>query len=333
MKARLARGVLAIIAFCVLGQVTGRESPGLAASRFAHTANTVHVHYNNPVFSRPFPDPMVLRLGAHNYWAYGTSLGWSIGYFPVLHSTDFVHWKYVGDAFKQFPSWAHGDFWAPDVVKHGKTYYMYYTGLGDSSHCVSVATATKPQGPFHDHGSISCGDAGGTGYIDPDLFIDRDGKAYLYVSVDAAEHHIAVVPMKADLLHKAGDATTAFGVSQAWEHSATFTTVEGPFMVRRGSTYYLFYSGNAFEANYAMGVATATSPTGPFTKCSCNPIMKGDRKVLGPGGGSVVKGPDGKLWMVYHGWKGHESGSQDLRMMRIDPIRWKGTEPRVRVTP
>ena len=104
-------------------------------------------------------------------------------------------------------------------------------------------------------------------------------------------------------------------------------------MVRRGSTYYLFYSGNSFEANYAMGVATGSSPVGPFTKCSCNPIMKGDRRVLGPGGGSVTVGPDGKLWMVYHGWSGREGGSVDRRTMRIDPIQWRGSEPEVRVTP
>lgn len=327
----MARRRLSLVVAAVL--VAGMLVGGWMAAKATPAASGAALRYRNPVFNRPFPDPMVLRLGKHNYWAYGTSLGWQVGYFPILHSTDLVHWKYVGDAFKTFPGWGRGDFWAPDVVKRGGTYFLYYTALGDNGHCIGVATASRPQGPFKDHGPVGCGDAGGTGYIDPDLFIDRDGKAYLYVSVDAAEHHIAVIPMAPNLLERAGEAITLFGVTQKWESSPVFTTVEGPFLVRRGGTYLLFYSGNAFQARYAMGVATATSPTGPFTKCACNPILKGDRMVRGPGGGSVVKGPDGRLWMVYHGWTRKEGGPNDLRMLRIDRIRWKGTQPAVRVTP
>src|SRR5437588_1258455 len=93
---------------------------GHAASRDGATT------YTNPVFSRNFPDPMVLRINAHNYYAYGTSAPWQKGLFPILHSTDLIHWKPAGAIFKQGPRWSQGDFWAPDVVKHGKTYYAYY---------------------------------------------------------------------------------------------------------------------------------------------------------------------------------------------------------------
>lgn len=293
-------------------------------------------HYSNPVFAKDFPDPMVLRENNHSYYAYGTQTAWEKGYFPILHSSDLVHWKYVGDIFpsKNPPLWSGTDRWAPDVVKAGKTYYAYYTGNLGSTHCIGVATSTSPSGHFKHRDVIGCSDTTGSGYIDPDLFIDHNGKAYLYVSVDNPHHSISVIPMKKDLLHKGGGRKELFTLSQAWEHGQNFSTVEGPFLVRHGSTYFLFYSANDWNGNYSMGVASSSSPTGPFKKCDCNPILAGDAKVHGPGGGSVVEGPDGNLWMVYHAWPGAEGYSQGgIRTMRIDPISWKGGQPSVTVTP
>lgn len=300
----------------------------------AGTRGQAAARYHNPVFTRDFPDPMVLRAGKHSYYAYGTTTNWEKGYFPILHSTDLIHWKYVADIFKNPPGWARNDLWAPDVIKRGKTYYAYYTGLGATSHCIGVATGSKPTGPFKQRSVIGCGDTSGQGYIDPDAFIDKDRKAYLYVSVDGPAHNISVIPLKSDLLHAAGARRELFGLTQAWEHGQNFSTVEGPFLIRHGNTYYLFFSGNDWNGNYAMGYATATSPTGPFTPYAGNPVLHGDAHVHGPGGGSVVEGPDGKLWMVYHAWPGVEGyGSGGIRNMRINPLVWKGSTVTVPVTP
>jgi len=291
--------------------------------------------YSNPVFAKDFPDPMVLRLGGRSYYAYATDVGWSPFPFPILHSTDLIHWKTAGHTFTTYPSWASGDFWAPDVVKHGKTYYLFYTGMSASKgvHCIGVATATKPTGPFRPRNVVGCGGEEGLGYIDPDPFIDRDGKAYLYVSVDQP-HHIAVIPLAANLLSSSGPTKNLFGVTQSWEQSALFSTVEGPFMVRHGSTYYLFYSGNSYNGAYGMGVATSDSPLGPFAKFSTNPVLRGDQKVKGPGGGSAVLGPDGNLWMAYHAWTGPEGyPNGGVRSLRIDPFVWHGDKPQIPVHP
>lgn len=284
--------------------------------------------YSNPVFAKDYPDPMVLRAGAHDYYAYGTTTGWEIPHyhFPILHSTDLVHWIYVGDVFQQDPSWATGDYWAPDVLHHKSTYYVYYTGMR-GSHCVAVATGTRPKGPFKTRNVIGCGDARGTGYIDPHAFIDDNGKAYLYVSVDSPEHNISVIPLKPDLLHAAGPRRTLFGITQDWERGEKFSTVEGPFLVKRGRLYYLFYSGNDWNGNYAMGYATSHSPVGPFAKYAGNPILRGTKDILGPGGGSVVVGPDGRDWLIFHAWddggaQGYASGG--VRSLLLEPMTWRG---------
>lgn len=316
---RCGRGTFASLAILgIIALVLCATQPGEASRLGA-------LRYTNPVFKRDFPDPTVLRLGRHDYYAYGTTASWETGYFPILHSSDLVHWRYVADAFKNFPTWSSGDFWAPDVVKRGNTYYFYYVGHGGPGHCIGVATGRSPKGPFKHRAIVGCGGANGIGWIDPDLFIDRDGKIYLYVSVDDPEHTISVVPMKPDLITAAGPAQRLFGLSQPWEHGAKFSTVEGPFLIRHGSLYYLFYSGNDYNGSYAMGYATSGSPTGPFTKYAGNPILHGNKHVVGPGGGSVVQGPDGNLWMVYHAWSGREGYENGgARTMRIDPLVWHG---------
>lgn len=289
--------------------------------------------YHNPVFSRDFPDPMVLRVNAHSYYAYGTTADWSPGAFPILHSTDMVHWKRVSSIFKRDPKWTSGDLWAPDVVHVGKTYYAYYTGLGSDGHCIAVATASTPVGPFKQRDVVACSDLYGKGYIDPDLFIDTNGKAYLYFSVDGPQHNISVLAMKKSLLERTGQRHELFGLTQSWEHGKDFSTVEGPFTIRQGSTYYLFFSGNSWNSNYAMGYATSSSPMGPFTPYAGNPILQGNDKVHGPGGGSVVQGPDGRLYMVYHGWPGPEGYDHGgIRNMRIDLLVWNGPKVSITVT-
>lgn len=218
-------------------------------------------------------------------------------------------------------------YWAPDVVERGGAYYVYYVGL-NGSHCVAVATGKTPTGPFTTRDVIGCGDAAGNGYIDPDPFIDRDGKSYLYISVDNPDHNISVIPLKSDLLHAAGPRKVLFGLSQPWEHGQNFSTVEGPFLIRHGNLYYLFYSGNDWSGNYAMGYATSRSPLGPFTKCACNPVLHGTKNILGPGGGSIVQGPDNADWLVFHAWddggiEGYQAGG--VRNMLLEPITWHGT--------
>jgi beta-xylosidase len=289
------------------------------------------VKYSNPVFTQDFPDPMVLRLNAHDYYAYATTAYWTNGYFPILHSTDAVHWKHVGDAFKNFPQWSTGDFWAPDIVKRGKSYYFYYVGKNTLNyHCIAVATGTRPTGPFKTRNIIDCNDAGGLGFIDPDIFIDTDGKEYLYVASDAP-HTINVIPMQSDLIHKAGISKPLFGVSQKWESGGLASTVEGSYTIKHGNLYYIFYSGNSYEGPYAEGYATSTSPTGPFTKFAGNPVLKGNKKVHGPGGGSVFEGPDGRLWMAYHARVGPPF--HDIRNFRIDPLVWHGDAVTIPVHP
>lgn len=321
---RLLPMVLAVMVLLLLLPAGVDARPGY--SRGASTAGTARQTYRNPVFARDFPDPFVLKVG-RAYYAYGTTTAWQPlnHLFPILRSTDLVHWRYVADAFTSAPDWSTTDWWAPDVLVRKGIYYLYYVGhsIMTGQHCIGVATAKRPTGPFTDHGSIACADHTGQGYIDPDPFIDGNGKAYLYLSVDNPYHSISVLPLAADLLHAAGTRKQLFTLSQPWEHGLYFSTVEAPFMVKHGPTYYLFYSGNDWQHDYAMGYATASSPLGPFAKYRGNPILHGTKAVTGPGGGSLFMGLGG-WWLAYHAWTGgpgYDSGG--VRNLRIDRVTWR----------
>jgi Glycosyl hydrolases family 43 len=322
--------------------------------------------YENPVYGSSFPDPGVLQNGSNDYYAYATGSGFPIiksadlvhwaqvgRAFPRRPS-----WVVpTGDSHPWAPSVLRSPGSCPGTTSPG-CYFMYYGGLSaqhtPTTHCVGVAWSLTPSGPFTDLGPIQaedgetdlagrppgCGDAGGYGPIDAAPFVDSDGSVYLYVSTSRRcaqpttqpcpyEPVISVFRMTSTPTRAASDRIPLFGATPStWEqrpgHAAQ---VENPWMEKRGSTYYLFYSGGDYRASYGMGYATASSPTGEpaypaFAKSPLNPILSETAAVLSPGGGSVTIGPDGGSWLVYHGRAGDYS---QPRTLRIDPLVWSDT--------
>jgi beta-xylosidase len=346
---------------------SGSERRGFAAAcdrvRSSSTrspSQALSTAYQNPVYGFDFPDPGVLENAASDYYAYATGSG-----FPVLHSTDLVHWESLGKALPNRPAWvvATGDShpWAPSVLRSAGAcpgtqspgcYFLYYVGLSGqlspATNCVAVAWSPTPAGPFNDLGPIQaadgaldgsgrppgCGDDAGYGNIDPAPFVNAtDGSTYLYVSTDRRcavptigacplAPTVSVIPLTNELTRAARPRTPLFaGTPGTWEQEpGQVPTVEGPWMEKRGSTYYLFYSGGDWRSAYGMGYASASSPTGPFAKARINPILKQTTEVFSPGGGSVTTGPQGGDWMVYHGRAGSYTAP---RTLRIDPLVWR----------
>ena len=257
-----------------------------------------------PAFARDFPDPSVLTAGGR-YFAFATQTPWEKPgrVFPILVSGDLTTWSYVADVFAAAPAWGRGDWWAPSVVARGGDYFLYYSGYARSGmHCVAVATASAPAGPYTDHGPITCGDgASAVGYIDAWPLV-ADDHAFLYFSVDGPDHHsISVLPLSADMLHVAGARTELVDVTQDWERLG-HGTVEGPSVFAWGSQFVLLYSGGDWREQYGMGYAVSASPLGPFVK-STTALLRGGAGLAGPGGGSFFMDTGGRPWLVYHAWR------------------------------
>jgi beta-xylosidase len=276
---------------------------------------------------------MVLRARG-TYYAYSTPAKWGhqSRTFPILASSDLRHWHLMGQALPGTPAWASGDVWAPSVLAARGRYFLYYSALRrrDGVHCLAVATAARPAGPFRDHGPIACGDRRASGYIDPAAMVDR-GHGYVYFSVDGPRHSVSVLSLTRSLLHVRGTRRELIGPARSWLRSSGTETVEAPWPVRHGRRYYLFYSAGCWCSDYRMGWAVSDRPTGPFRLSPRNPMISGQAGLLAPGGGSVVSGPGGASTLVFHAWTGtpdYDLGG--IRTLRTVPLGWGPAGPRPR---
>jgi arabinan endo-1,5-alpha-L-arabinosidase len=283
--------------------------------------------YANPVVPNDCPDPGVLREGSEYYMAC-TSGG--PGY-PIRSSKDLVHWTYRGPVFTSAtkPTWASGDFWAPELHKVGATFVVYFSARGNNGvFAIGAASATNVLGPYTDIGAPLVS-APSPGLIDAHHFESSTGARYILWKVDGnavgAPTPIRIQPLAPNGLSVTGTPTTLITNTLPWEG----TLVEGPWMVEHGGFFYLFYSANFYaSAAYAIGVARATAPTGPFTKAAA-PILVSKGAWAGPGHGSVLQGPSGDWVHVYHSWVAGKTGMAPGRQVLVDRITWVNGWPRM----
>jgi beta-xylosidase len=268
------------------------------------------------------------------WYAYGTGRAPGGRQFEVLRSEDLVSWTSLGGALEPLPgAWA-TDYWAPEVAHADGRWYLYYSaGRGESGHRLRVAVADAPEGPFHDAGTVLTPDERFA--IDAHPFRDDDGRWYLYYAHDVLEGErvgtTIAVDRLAGMTRLEGRPRTLLRASGDWQvyrrdremygKVYDWHTLEGPFVRKRDGRYWLFYSGGAWEEpSYGVSFAVADHPLGPFAEPRPGPcvLQTVAGRVIGPGHNSVVTGPDGEDWLVYHAWDPRRSA----RRMWIDRLRW-----------
>lgn len=305
-----------------------------------------------PVFEVNFPDPFVMRSG-NEFLAYATNAEAGQANVQMARSVNLVEWELIRDgarlhdAMPVLPKWAREGFtWAPEVIKLGARYVLYFTAREAVSgyQCVGVASSDNPLGPFTSPGDaplICQRDLGGT--IDPSAFRDADGQLYLYFKSDGNNpralkpSQIFVQRLSADGLKLEGEARPLIRNDKHWE----WRVVESPTMVQSGEgRYTLLYSANHFGwendqrlSNYAMGYARCASATGPCVKAAENPVLHSystarEGCLSGPGHQTVFE-VGGKRFLVFHAWSanGRCERANKGRYMYIAPLGWRGDTP------
>jgi arabinan endo-1,5-alpha-L-arabinosidase len=290
------------------------------------------------VLDRDFPDPTVIRVGA-KYYAYATqasSNGRMIN-IQVASSTDHVHWTYEGDALPQKPAWASNtqNFWAPDVFFDAKLnkFVMFFSADPNelTGKWMGVAYADNPLGPFIDKGTplmkgsdFHC--------IDPKGFVDpKTGKHLLYWGSDFQP--LRVREMKDDW-SDFKDGSEATAVVFPGKDKTYSNLIEGSWLDYQDGTYYLYYSGDnccGDNANYAVMIAKASDPFGPFVRLGesdhtlNSTILVKDTAYTAPGHNSIFDDGNGNKFIAYHAIEilHKEKG----RVMCISPIQYKNGWP------
>lgn len=214
----------------------------------------------------------------------------------VLSSTDAANWTQHGAraSIATF-GWAGADAWAGEVEPRNGRYYWYTSinGNGPGWMNIGVAVGDSPLGPFTDAKGgplISDGTANSSGLnIDPTVFVDDDGQAYMYWGGYWAPR---AVKLAANMIDTVGPVITPQGLTNYWE---------APWMFKRNGLYYLMYAANdtsgcVTDSAYAcQRYATATSPLGPWTHRG---IVLGQVSSTTNHAGAVEF--NGQWYLVYH---------------------------------
>jgi beta-xylosidase len=241
----------------------------------------------------------------------------------LMHSRDLVNWTQVGAVFAAPPAWAGGSFWAPEISEYKGKFFVFYTGRKKGGHlCVASAVATSPSGPYRDNGPLVCQQDGS---IDPFPTVDEQGQRYLIWKEDGNSRGEPTV-LWAQRLSE--DGTRLLGEPKeilrnnpaSWENGV----VEGPYVLRRGGYFYLFYSGSAccgLRCSYGLGVARSRQLLGPYEKYQQNPLISANEAWKCPGHGSIVTDKQGRTYLLYHAYSS-KTFIYTGREAVLDEVKW-----------
>lgn len=259
------------------------------------------VNAQNPIVQTAYtadPAPLVYNDKLYLYTSHDEddSTWFTMNDWKLYSTDDMVNWTEHPTplSFKTF-EWARGDAWAAQCIERDGKFYMYVPVTDRKGESViGVAVADSPYGPFYDPLGTPLVQAD-FGNIDPTVFIDDDGQAYLYwgnpncfyvklnKDMISYEGEIHAVPMKPE----------SFGRREGNPKRATLYE-EAPWLYKRKGAYYLFYAGGPIPEHLAY--ATSDSPEGPW---------KYGGTVMAKEGGSFTNHPGivdfrGKTYLFYH---------------------------------
>lgn len=266
-------------------------------------------YYLNPILGGDYPDPTILREGDDYYMTHS-----AFEYLPglvVFHSTDLVNWEPISAGLETYL----GSVWAPDIVKHGDKYYIYFT-VSNNSFNNFVVWADSPYGPWSDPIDLH------VGHIDPCHAVGEDGARWLFLSgghrVKLADDGLSILP------------ETMEHVYDGWSYPSEWITecfcLEGPKVKFIDGYYYLMSAqgGTAGPPTAHMAVvARSKSINGPWENSPYNPIVRtynNNERWWNKGHGSMIDTPDGKWYIMYHGY---ENGYVNMgRQTLMEPLEW-----------
>jgi xylan 1,4-beta-xylosidase len=233
-----------------------------------------------------------------------------------LYSTgDFVAWKDEGWLVKssELPAacpYKH-QFWAPEIHKIGKTFHLVFTASNwtakehqlQEGYYAFIGISEKVTGPYQHITKIP------NGPCDTTLFADAKGDTYL------AMPHKTISVQRVDLSKITEGIITRVGpdvpalACDADADSKTPEYLEGPWVEYLNGKYQLFYAANYGKDGYWCGVATADSPTGPWTKDPRGRVFFGGHL-------AVFDGPDNRTWFSYR----RERADDGRGLLCVDPF-------------
>ncbi|HEY0647216.1 family 43 glycosylhydrolase [Phenylobacterium sp.] len=304
---RTAFGAFGAAAALPAAAATPAWRRGVEAQRAADLGDGTFL---NPIVAGDRPDPTILKDGGDYYMTFS-----SFEAYPgvvIWHSRDLVNWAPITAALKT----PIGSVWACELIRHQGRYYIYIPARFPDRRSIWVIWADDIRGPWSEPIDLHL-----PAHIDPGHAVGEDGKRYLFLS-------------GGDRVRLTDDGLATDGpvehVYDPWRYPTEWDVEgfapEGPKITRRGGWFYQITAvgGTAGPpTGHMVIVARSRSIHGPWENCPHNPIVRTtsrDEKWWSRGHATLVEGPAGDWWMVYHGY---ENGYWTLgRQCLLDPIEW-----------
>jgi hypothetical protein len=269
----LKTGILTALVF-VINSVVFADNPLV---RHIFTADPAPIVYN---------DTFYIFTGRDE----GRNNGWIMNGWHVLSSTDMANWTDHGVvlAVKDVTWLNQSQAWAAQCIERDGKFYFYICDSGE----IGVAVADNILGPYTDAlgkpliSNKTPGACPGDDNIDPSVFIDDDGQAYIYWGTDNVARQ---AKLKRNMIEIDGEITVPQGINRFFEAS---------WVHKRNGIYYYSYaarnsSGNNWPSN--IDYCTSTNPLGPWTyKGTIN-----DFAGTGTNHSGIIEYKD-KWYFVYH---------------------------------
>ena len=247
-------------------------------------------------------DPTILK-SEDTYYLYGTyEQNTNLG-FPVYTSTNLKDWiapkgSNNGFALAQGNAYGTSGFWAPQVFNKNGNFYIFYT----ANEKIAMAISNSALGSFSNINNSTI--PSDKKIIDPFVFLDDNGKNYLYHVRLEDGNKIYVVELNDDMISvKSETLKECIAATDSWENTqnASWPVAEGPTVFKYNDLYYMLYSANDFRnIDYAIGFATSSSPLGPWTKSNKNPIINNTLLgINGTGHGDIFMDNE-QMYYVFH---------------------------------
>lgn len=298
------------------------------------------------------PLPLSGELGVHDpvmikqddtYYVFATGGGVS-----MKKSDDMLNWQNYGRVFEkdQLPAWHKADIpeqdghlWAPDITYANGRYYMYYSVSAWMNFNSSIGLATNktldrnsPDYRWVDEGKVIDFRNGGdkVNVIDPNLFIDTDGKWWLvYGSYKAGLRLVRINPATGKLLNEANPEPVTLTTSLG----------EGAYIIKGNGYYYLVCSRGrccaGMNSTYQMVMGRSKKIEGPYLTREGGSmldnqytvLLAGDKDEPGRGHNGFFT-DDGITYIVYHAYTRSADGESllNIRPLYVTPDGWLSVE-------
>ncbi|HWQ93488.1 MAG TPA: arabinan endo-1,5-alpha-L-arabinosidase [Clostridia bacterium] len=279
-------------------------------------------------------DPSSIVKCKDEYWMFYTGKG-----VPSYHSKDLEKWERGPAVFKAPPEWVAAIvpenrdmvYWAPDIIKVGDRYLLYYSvsSMGKMTSAIGLATnpTLDPNDPaFHwtDQGFVvRTQDGDGYNAIDPALFHDSDGSLWM----PFGSHWTGIKLIQLDPQTGKRIAGDSKMFSLAYNES-----IEAAYVCRHDDYYYLFLNWGSCcrgpESTYNIRIGRSKTVTGPYLdKAGLDMLQRGGSLFLATTNGPLIgPGHAGTLQAKQKNWFTSDFEG-DLRMggkatLAIMPLHW-----------